>query len=238
MNIHILGALLKNACHANSYPYISDILYMLIDKGIKPSKEFLTIIDTYHGKTLSRFIRKRNFLPEKQTTAFFQFSREYKRWQKRTGLYGLQLDEAVKMIQEHPWKQFKESQPEGEENVKNSKKMHLRKKGHLLHKFRDAKLDDEGGYKRPERLSSENNQGPKKREKIERNHPWEDAEPESFTKMKTSNKNIGLENDTEQLEQPNKSKTKRLQGKNEKGRNKLRDSEGTDSPSQKNKTSR
>lgn len=148
-NVQILGALLGNAAKSNNYPYIMHILECLHGESLKPSVEFMKKIEKYHMNRYLYVKDNETNLTADEINAFRQFSHAYGRWKKKMGLAGLKTKEILKMLLENPWKQFKEETSVGIEPLKNQKTRRLWKRGHVLVKFRDGKLDDEGGYRMP-----------------------------------------------------------------------------------------
>lgn len=87
----------------------------------------------------------RNLSNEKcDRDAFYRFSRDFRRWQKDMNLEGLKKLDAMKSVKENPWKQFKEAQPAGEEEAKNTRKQKLYKKRKGVQKLTRLRLENDG----------------------------------------------------------------------------------------------
>lgn len=71
---------------------------------------------------------------------FADFEIKLKKWQHFMGFTDIKLDEAVKIVREHPWEQFQYSQPAGMEPEKNEKQRHKKKKVRTL-QYIDAEMD-------------------------------------------------------------------------------------------------
>lgn len=69
-------------------------------------------------------------------------------------LHGLDMEAAIKSVTEHPWKQFKEVQAEGEELIKTRQKQKFVKKRHSIHKLTNVRLEN-GGKATPPAVSNE-----------------------------------------------------------------------------------
>lgn len=106
-----------------------------------PSAKIMEIISTFN---LIRFrsIGNKTSVSQHDRNEYFRFYREYQNWIKDMGLEGV-IDNN-KSVEEHPWKQYKESQPDGVEPAKNTRKQLLRKKKHLLSKLTDVRLANDG----------------------------------------------------------------------------------------------
>lgn len=51
MNIEILGAMLTQACHHNSFPYVLHLMDNCINEGIDPSQKFMDNLETFRKKS-------------------------------------------------------------------------------------------------------------------------------------------------------------------------------------------
>lgn len=90
-------------------------------------------------------------VPPNGINEFFEFSIAYSQWKQKMGFAKLKTKEILKLLQENPWNQFKEEESVGLEPLKNVKTRKFWKRAHTLVKFRDAKLDDKGGYRLPQK---------------------------------------------------------------------------------------
>lgn len=50
MNIAILGAMLRQGCERNSFPYICEIMQISLDEHVKPNAIFLRHLDNFYIK--------------------------------------------------------------------------------------------------------------------------------------------------------------------------------------------
>lgn len=145
----ILGALLRNACHHIDYGYVTDILYVIRNEGLKPSEEIIRIVELFHSKRHYLLKSQGEAAPLADVKELSKFTQKLRRWQKYMGFEGLRKEEIIKLLREKPHKQYREKQVEGAEHDKNSNIRNLYKKGHTLHKFTKSKFDDEGGIRTP-----------------------------------------------------------------------------------------
>lgn len=166
-NNEILGALLGNACHSHSYSYIMDVLYRLKEEALKPSVKFMKKIEKYQFTQYLKFKESTEHTPQEHVDEFSQFSKDYKKWKRQMGFGNLKRKELLNLLEEKPWVQFKEEESVGVEPLKNRRTRKLWKRGHVLVKFRDAKLDDEGGYRLQQKTSEWKYNGPLENESEE-----------------------------------------------------------------------
>lgn len=140
INIEILGAMLKNACYLKDYDYVLEVLHACQTNKLKPSPKFIDIVYTFNKITFQT-IRNPKMTTKHDKNEVFRFSREFKKWQKDMNLDGLDKEAAIKATTEHPWKQFKEAQPDGEETTKNLKKRLSSKKKHSIRKLTKTRVE-------------------------------------------------------------------------------------------------
>ncbi|XP_052896229.1 pentatricopeptide repeat-containing protein 1, mitochondrial [Anopheles moucheti] len=148
MNIQILGAMLRQGCARNNFRYITEVLNIVKRERLKPNEPFLRHLDEF-GKVCEK--RDRDYDAKPRQKGRDDFKLEYNRyrmhldaWREYMGLQGLALDQALGIVREHPWEQFKQPQPDGFEAVKNPKLRHKRKKQHSIRKVDvDAIADDD-----------------------------------------------------------------------------------------------
>lgn len=74
-------------------------------------------------------------MDENETKKYNQFYRTYKNWKAQTGLHS-----NTKVVEEHPWKQFKSPEQDGIEEVKNPYIRKLWKRRHVLKKLNPTYL--------------------------------------------------------------------------------------------------
>lgn len=136
----ILGSMLKNACYLRNYDYALEILHNVEKENLKLSGKFLKIIDEFNRVQFLSLRSKK--CTKRDQNEYFRFSREYKHWKKNMqiedGVDGMK--KAIKLADVHPWKQFKEQQSDGIENVKNIKKFRKSKTKHKLYKLTGNRL--------------------------------------------------------------------------------------------------
>uniref|UniRef100_A0A1A9ZMI7 PPR_long domain-containing protein n=1 Tax=Glossina pallidipes TaxID=7398 RepID=A0A1A9ZMI7_GLOPL len=131
MNIAILGAMLRQGCERNSFPYICEIMQISLDEHVKPNAIFLRHLDNFYIKCARAIDARR---PWTKTKAFkknhMKFCDKYRLYQEEHGILGLKLDDAIKRLRQKPYDYYKEDAIDGLENVKNEKlarKQKLRK---------------------------------------------------------------------------------------------------------------
>uniref|UniRef100_A0A6E8VNZ1 PROP1-like PPR domain-containing protein n=1 Tax=Anopheles coluzzii TaxID=1518534 RepID=A0A6E8VNZ1_ANOCL len=136
MNIQILGAMLRQGCAKQNFRYVTEILQIVRRERLKPNEPFLRHLEEF-GRVCEKRDREYDAKPRKRGRD--EFKQEYNRyrmqldaWREHMGLQGLALDQALGIVREHPWEQFKEPQAEGYEAVKNPKLRHKRKKQHSI----------------------------------------------------------------------------------------------------------
>uniref|UniRef100_A0AAG5D7T7 PROP1-like PPR domain-containing protein n=1 Tax=Anopheles atroparvus TaxID=41427 RepID=A0AAG5D7T7_ANOAO len=139
MNIQILGAMLRQGCAKKNFRYVTEILNIVRRERLKPNEQFLGHLETF-AKACERQDRDYDAKPGKRGRE--EFKMEYNRyrmqldaWREHMGLQGLAMDQALGIVREHPWEQFKEPQADGFEKTKNPKLRHKRKKQHSIRKI-------------------------------------------------------------------------------------------------------
>lgn len=143
--------MLKNASHLKDYDYVLEVLHVCKTRNLKPSPKFLDIVYTFNENAFHR-IKSKNW-SKHERNEFFRFSREFKNWQKDMHLDGLDKQNAIKAVKENPWKQFKETQPDGEEPAKNTRIQRFSKAKHSIRKLTNTRLEN-GGAPTPPTVSS------------------------------------------------------------------------------------
>lgn len=132
MNIEILGALLKNASCAKDYDYVIDILEYAMNENIRPSSKFYDILISFkYGHSKARKLEPN----EEEHVKYNEFFVVYQKWSKQMGLQGLTKEEAMKLLDAHPWRQLKEAEGDGIEVLKNERARRFWKKQHTLKKL-------------------------------------------------------------------------------------------------------
>ncbi|XP_049298048.1 pentatricopeptide repeat-containing protein 1, mitochondrial [Anopheles funestus] len=148
INIQILGAMLRQGCARHNFRYVTEVLNIVKRERLKPNEPFLRHLEEF-GKVCEK--RDRDYDAKPRQKGRDEFKMEYNRyrmhmdaWREHMGLQGLALDQALGIVREHPWEQFKQPQPDGFEAVKNPKLRHKRKKHHSIRKVDvDAIGDDD-----------------------------------------------------------------------------------------------
>lgn len=145
MNVHILGAMMRQGCSQLNFQYVLEILDIVKKEKIKPSEKFLTHLDNFHN-ACKKILKTRNKLADRRFKIDFNnFKQNVEQWKVDMGLDDLSLEESCKKVKGHPWEQFQEPQAGGFEDLKNPK---LRKKKKKFHNIRKIEAgDEEGGQK-------------------------------------------------------------------------------------------
>lgn len=120
---------MKNAQFAGDYAYVIDILEYAMNENIRPSTKFYEILSSFKH---SCDISLKNNPNEDEQITFDGFFTVYKKWKKQMGLKGLKKVEALELLNVHPWKQLKEAEGDGIENLKNERTRRYWKKQHTL----------------------------------------------------------------------------------------------------------
>uniref|UniRef100_A0A182Q6L1 PROP1-like PPR domain-containing protein n=1 Tax=Anopheles farauti TaxID=69004 RepID=A0A182Q6L1_9DIPT len=152
MNIQILGAMLRQGCARNNFRYVTEVLDIVRRERLKPNEPFLRHLEEF-GRVCEKRDREYEAKPRKRGRE--EFKMEYNRyrmhldaWREHMGLQGLALDQALGIVRDHPWEQFKERQADGFEAVKNPKQRHKRKKQHSIRRVDVDAIDDGGDGER------------------------------------------------------------------------------------------
>ena len=147
MNIQILGAMLRQGCAKQNFRYVTEILQIVKRERLKPNEPFLRHLEEF-GRVCEKRDREYDAKPRKRGRD--EFKQEYNRyrmqldaWREHMGLQGLALDQALGIVREHPWEQFKEPQAVGYEAVKNPKLRHKRKKQHSIRRVDVEAIEDD-----------------------------------------------------------------------------------------------
>uniref|UniRef100_A0A182PJT2 PROP1-like PPR domain-containing protein n=1 Tax=Anopheles epiroticus TaxID=199890 RepID=A0A182PJT2_9DIPT len=147
MNIQILGAMLRQGCAKQNFRYVTEILQIVKRERLKPNEPFLRHLEEF-GKVCEKRDREYDAKPRKKGRE--EFKQEYNpyrmqldAWREHMGLQGLALDQALGIVREHPWEQFKQPQPDGFEAVKNPKLRHKRKKQHSIRRVDVDAIEDD-----------------------------------------------------------------------------------------------
>lgn len=125
---------MKNACYFKDYNYVSFVLEYCLAEGIQPSAKFTRIIGLFKNKCY-RAMESNENMDKNETKKYNQFYRTYKNWKAQTGLHS-----NAKVVEEHPWKQFKTPQQGGIEEVKGPYIRTLWKRRHVLKKLNPTYL--------------------------------------------------------------------------------------------------
>lgn len=122
-----------------------DILNRIKDESLKPSSQLMKKLESYHLDNILKFKENVHNVPQSKIDDFHQYSRNYQGWKFEMGFGKMKTKEILASLSENPWAQLREEQSVGVEPLKNQKTRKLWKRGHVLQKFTDSKLDDEGG---------------------------------------------------------------------------------------------
>lgn len=119
--------------------FAADILKCAMKYELMPDAGFLKMANIYKSirfRQLSENIDKN----DEQWKNYNAFRKTFTQWQEQMGIHKLPLDDAKKMVKEHPWNQFKENERDGAEAVKNSKLRHYWPRQHGLKKLSPKQL--------------------------------------------------------------------------------------------------
>lgn len=137
--MEILGALLKNAAFINDYDYVIDVVEYSMNENIRPSTRFYEILSKFkyfHSKS-------RKLEPnEEEDAKYKRFYAVYNKWSQQMGLQGLRREEAINLLETHPWRQLKEAEGDGIEMLKNERTRRFWKKQHTLKKLTPHHLNN------------------------------------------------------------------------------------------------
>lgn len=145
MNIQILGAMLRQGCSSQNFAYVIKILDIVKTELIKPNEPFLRHLDRFCkdcgvSKRSGPYGRSAQFKKD-----FNHFRQELENWKEFMGLSNIKLDEAVEIVRDHPWEQFRNDQPVGMETLKNPKMRHQKKLTRHVQRIKVDKLRDDVG---------------------------------------------------------------------------------------------
>lgn len=123
---------MKNAAYLKDYDYVIDVLEYAMVENVRPSTKFYEILSSFKYF----YSKSRKQEPnEEEHTKYNAFFAVYKKWTKQMGLQGLTKEEAIKLLDVHPWKQLKEPEGDGIEALKNERTRRFWKKQHTLKKL-------------------------------------------------------------------------------------------------------
>lgn len=139
--------MLRQGTATQNFRYVTEVLEIVKQDRFKPNEVFLKHLDNFNKKCEKmNKVYDRN--PRKAVRD--EFKLDYNRyklklesWMDHMGLKGLGLDDAVGVVRQHPWEQFKEPQAEGYEATKNPKLRHQKKKQHSIRKIKVEELKDD-----------------------------------------------------------------------------------------------
>uniref|UniRef100_A0A1I8MYB1 PROP1-like PPR domain-containing protein n=1 Tax=Musca domestica TaxID=7370 RepID=A0A1I8MYB1_MUSDO len=147
MNMHILGAMLRQGCAKKDFSYVCDIMQISLDENIKPNEIFLRHLHKFH-LDCARAIDARH--PSTKTGLYKKehkkFCDKYRLYLEEHGLSNLKIDDQIKKIRERPYEHYKEDPVDGMEPLKNEKlasKQKLRKYIKKI-KLQHLKGDEDG----------------------------------------------------------------------------------------------
>lgn len=145
MNIQILGAMLRQGCATRNFAYVIKIMDIVKTELIKPNEQFLRHLESFRKdcgvfKPNELVCRTAHFRKEVKN-----FQQELEKWKEFMGLNNTAVDEAVRIVRQHPWEQFTYDQPNGMEALKNPKLRHQKKLTRHIQRIKLDKLrGDEG----------------------------------------------------------------------------------------------
>lgn len=125
INMPILGAMLKQGCLQWNFEYVVSIMQLTMKEGIAPNAQFITHLHKFYKKTTAlirghdpRIEDERQF-----SKGLYDFKITMEKFNEQYGLVDRNLEESLKKIQVHPYRQFREGQPEGYEKIRNKNKL-------------------------------------------------------------------------------------------------------------------
>lgn len=133
MNMHILGAMLRQGTSKTNFPYILELLEIVKNSRIKPNEKFLDHLKNFQVACKKLKRSRQDFTDKQFRLDLHHFNQKLINWKQDMGLED--LEQAKKLVKEHPWDQFKETQTSGYEDVKNQKLRMKKKKFHNLKKI-------------------------------------------------------------------------------------------------------
>lgn len=102
MNIEILGAMLTQACHHNSFPYVLHLMDNCINEGIDPSQKFMDNLETFRKK--SKHISNDSNNPLSKSEGFQKGYKAFK-WRYKTWKNEINIQDT----NTHPWQQYRQT---------------------------------------------------------------------------------------------------------------------------------
>lgn len=123
------------------------LLSYAIENEIKPTDRFCKLAGDFKNRSYA--MHQANELPDGDVNKYNQFYRIYKEWRKHFELNGDDLRE------EHPWKQYKDSQQTGIERMKNNRSRRMWKPTHVVAKLNPTYLKRTHDKKLTENQSTE-----------------------------------------------------------------------------------
>lgn len=109
------------------------LLNYAIENEIKPNDRFCKLAGDFKNHAYAKY-RKNEFTNE-EAIKYKKFYGKYKEWREHFELNSGDLSE------EHPWKQYKDSQQDGIEKMKNPKLRRLWKRTHVVAKLNPTYLE-------------------------------------------------------------------------------------------------
>lgn len=144
---------MKNATFINDYDYAIDILNYAIAEDVKPSHRFNEILTKFKNGRYYTLQKQSN---EDELSKYNAFYRVYKNWKSQMQLAGLSADEVSKLLHVHPWRQLKEGEGTGIEDVKNVNTRRLWKRQSVLKKLNPTRIERIHSQKQNQNKMNEN----------------------------------------------------------------------------------
>lgn len=164
LNNEILGALLRKATYSKDYDYVIDILEYAMSENLKPSYRFAEALGIFKN---TRYYALQKQDSEEELIKYKAFYKVYKEWKSQMELTGLSADDVKKLLHVHPWKQLKEGEGEGIEDIKNIKTRRLWKRQMVLKKLTPISVD---------KIHSQNKTNPEEKNEAENSKEKSEAE--------------------------------------------------------------
>lgn len=133
--------MLRKGCVSHDFRYVIKIMDIVKTELIKPNEQFLRHLDKFskHCAFVKRTEPNAKFRKD-----FTRFQQELIDWKEFMGLANAKVDEAVELVRDHPWEQFRYDQPSGMEPLKNPKLRHQKKLTRHIQRIKIDRLREDG----------------------------------------------------------------------------------------------
>lgn len=129
INMPILGAMLKQGCLQWNFDYVRTVMDIAMREEITPNAQFLTHLHKFYMKTTTVIKNKDPRIENERefSKALYEFKLKMEAFNDQFGLVDRNLEESLKRIKVHPYRQFEEAQPDGFQRGRNQKKKSYKK---------------------------------------------------------------------------------------------------------------